>query len=86
MDERLDVLEWLSKVRYRDHHDFAKKDRFHGTGKWLLQRDAFDKWLKVESSILWVNGKRTYSFGPSSNLRLQYCCICVAGAGKTVLA
>jgi len=55
----------LSKVKYLDNHDFAKKDRFHGTGKWLLQKDAFDRWLKAESSILWVNGKRTYSFGPT---------------------
>ena len=60
-DEQRDVLEWLSKVKYQDHHNFAKKDRFHGTGKWLLQKYAFDKWLKVESSILWVNGKRMYS-------------------------
>ena len=86
MDERLAVLEWLSKVKYRDHHDFVKKDRFRGTGKWLLQRDAFDKWLKVESSILWVNGKRTYSFGLSRNLGLHHCLMFVAGAGKTVLA
>ena len=62
-DERRDVLEWLSKVKYRDNHNFAKNDRFLGTGKWLLQKDAFDKWLKSESSILWVNGKRTYSPG-----------------------
>ena len=60
MDERRALLEWLSRVKYRDHHDFTKKDRFHGTGKWLLQKGAFDEWLKVESSIVWVNGKHVF--------------------------
>ena len=72
-NERRDVLKWLSKVKYSDNHNFAKKDRFEGTGKWLLQKDAFDDWLKAESSILWVNGKRRCSFGPVLNdLRLHH--------------
>ena len=71
-NERRDVLEWLSKVKYSDNHNFAKKDRFQGTGKWLLQKDAFDRWLKAESSILWVNGKRRYSFGLVLNFHLHH--------------
>jgi hypothetical protein len=80
------VLEWLSKVKYLDNHNFAKKARFPGTGKWLLKTGPFDDWLKAESSILWVNGKGSNSLTPNFYQPLLMIPVFVAGAGKTVLA
>lgn len=56
--DREDLLNWLSTVRPRDHHDFAKKNRTPGTGSWLFQKKMFQHWIEgPTSSTLWLYGK-----------------------------
>ena len=56
--KRLEVLEWLSKIKSRDHHAEVARTRLEGTGAWLLQRKEIRSWLEAEeSSILWLHGK-----------------------------
>lgn len=57
--ERLDILEWISSIRYEENHDFACQGRTSGTGKWLLQHERYQEWrMSSASMILWLNGDR----------------------------
>lgn len=56
-DERLSILNWLSDVSFKKHHDFYKSLRSDGTGGWLLAKDSFRNWNDSDSSaLLWLHG------------------------------
>ncbi|AEO64672.1 uncharacterized protein THITE_74764 [Thermothielavioides terrestris NRRL 8126] len=55
--ERLAILEWISAVPYRKHHNTVKEDRTPGTCQWLLRHPRFYEWADASSSvILWLQG------------------------------
>ena len=55
--ERLDILQWLSLVPYKKHHEQTRKDILSGTGSWLLQEQPLVDWqVSSESSIMWLHG------------------------------
>ncbi|PVG00856.1 hypothetical protein CPB86DRAFT_812717 [Serendipita vermifera] len=54
-DERIQFLQWISKVRYTDHHETNFNDVLAGTGQWLLEDPLFAQWMK-SGSILWLHG------------------------------
>ncbi|KAI2636665.1 hypothetical protein GGS21DRAFT_39862 [Xylaria nigripes] len=55
--ELTDVLEWVSPITYRMHHDTVAKLRTKDTCNWLLERPKFDQWNSATSSItLWLQG------------------------------
>ena len=63
--ERKEIIEWLSTVPHRTHHNAAGKDFLPGTGVWLLKKDEFVDWRKSSaSSILWLRGIRKCEFSP----------------------
>lgn len=85
-DERRRILDWLSDVSFKKHHEFYKSLRSQGTCEWLLKKDSFRNWNESDSSsILWLHGigKNIVSmvlFRAETNI------IKLAGSGKTTLA
>ncbi|KAK1762907.1 hypothetical protein QBC33DRAFT_460474 [Phialemonium atrogriseum] len=56
-NEQKDILEWISLVPYRKHHDEVKMLRTRNTCEWLLGDDKFREWEKTSLSvILWLQG------------------------------
>ena len=55
--ERLDILQWLSPVPHKKHHEQTRKDILSSTGSWLLQEQQFLDWqVSSASSIMWLHG------------------------------
>ena len=55
--ERLDILQWLSPVPYKKHHEQTRKDILSSTGSWLLREQQFLDWrVSSASSIMWLHG------------------------------
>src|SRR5437868_1119418 len=44
VDEKPEVLEWLSPLEPRVRHQDVRTSRLDGVGEWLLQRDEFVNW------------------------------------------
>lgn len=56
-DERLAILNWISDVSHKRHHEFNKSVRSPKTGGWLLQKPNFESWDRSDvSSLLWLHG------------------------------
>lgn len=34
--KRLDILDWISSIQYKENHLFAGQDRTIGTGEWAI--------------------------------------------------
>ncbi|KAJ5000853.1 hypothetical protein K4K48_002085 [Colletotrichum sp. SAR 10_66] len=52
-----EILTWISKEPYEQHHTLNKSEVLEGTGYWLLKDEVFQSWKKSEtSSILWLHG------------------------------
>lgn len=58
--ERLELLQWMSDIKYMDHHDdLSNKRLLPGSGQWLLESQNFIEWQQSStSSILWLHGIR----------------------------
>ena len=60
--ERLSILQWLSNVQYKKHHQNISKGLLGGTGSWLLGKPEYVEWRNSSvSSVLWLHGIRRYS-------------------------
>ncbi|KAL7270484.1 hypothetical protein RUND412_006805, partial [Rhizina undulata] len=54
---QFEILDWISKVPFEDHHLFIRRSRQVGTGNWLLKKNDFENWRNSRSSsILWLHG------------------------------
>ncbi|KAI8650762.1 NACHT domain-containing protein [Fusarium keratoplasticum] len=54
---RTEILSWISKEPYRQHHMQTRSEVLEGTGKWLLHDPTFLQWKNESaSSILWLHG------------------------------
>lgn len=55
--EKLEILKWLSTVKYREHHRTSISAVMPGSGAWLQQKQDFIDWkTSSTSSILWIHG------------------------------
>lgn len=55
--EKLEILKWLSTVKYREHHRTSIGAVMPGSGTWLQQKPEFIYWkTSSTSSILWIHG------------------------------
>ncbi len=55
--EKLEILKWLSTVKYREHHRTSISALMPGSGTWLQQKPEFVDWkTSSTSSILWIHG------------------------------
>ncbi|KAJ6110902.1 Aldehyde dehydrogenase C-terminal [Penicillium sp. IBT 16267x] len=56
-EDRRELLEWVSKVRYDRHHEQIEEHRSPETGHWLFQHKKFRTWMDSSSpSVLWLQG------------------------------
>ncbi len=64
-DERRRILQWLSVVQYKKHHQSISKGLLEGTGLWLSERPQFVEWRNSSvSSVLWLHGiRRSFIMG-----------------------
>lgn len=84
--ERLEILDWISKVLYGKNHDTVKDQRTKNTCGWLLKHSRYLEWQEISSSvILWLHGTRRLSvfMYVEENFVAN---ILIAGTGKTHLA
>lgn len=51
-----DLIAWLSPVNYHTQQDDFLRRRQAGTGKWLLNSDKFQTWLKGSKQTLFCHG------------------------------
>lgn len=62
-DKKLQILDWVSKVKFGDHHKSASDSRTPGTCDWLLGDSRFVDWQASSSSVvLLLYGSREYHF------------------------
>jgi ankyrin repeat domain-containing protein 50 len=56
-NERLSILDWVSKILYGKHHDVVRELRTKDTCGWLLKHPQYRRWQDESSSvILWLHG------------------------------
>ncbi|KAM3075671.1 hypothetical protein ACMFMG_007803 [Clarireedia jacksonii] len=55
--ERREILQWVSKIQYKNHHKSIGNNILDGSGQWLRHKVAFIEWRRSSvSSILWLHG------------------------------
>jgi hypothetical protein len=55
--ERLEILDWISKVLYGSNHQTVKDERTTSTCEWLLSHCHYQEWQDTSASIiLWLCG------------------------------
>ncbi|GKZ77750.1 hypothetical protein AnigIFM56816_000533 [Aspergillus niger] len=64
--EAMEILDWISPVKYGSHHNDVRGNRTPGTGEWLLQNGTFRDWEESSSSaVLWLRGSHTLTRVPN---------------------
>ena len=58
---RVSLRQWQSPSDPSINHNFASDRQYKGTAEWFCGGSKFDEW-KVSGSLLWVHGKRTFSY------------------------
>ncbi|KAM6520141.1 hypothetical protein FALCPG4_013692 [Fusarium falciforme] len=57
LNELINVLKWISPIKYNLHHDLVRQARTKGTCDWLVQQSKFYEWRSETSSItFWLQG------------------------------
>lgn len=80
-DEQLWMLEWMSNVFFRSHHDEISRRRTKGTGDWLLRHERFEEWHHTSSTaIMLVYGDRKLSS------KSQHGCKCAMLPGLALIS
>ncbi|KAI5841657.1 hypothetical protein BZA05DRAFT_344843, partial [Tricharina praecox] len=49
---RSDILEWISKIPYTNHHKRISEVRLKGTGEWLFKKTEYHNWRSSSASKL----------------------------------
>ena len=66
--KKLEILRWISKMPYTQHHETVRKGRLENSGLWLFDQPDYMKWRKSRSSsLLWLHGIREYLCQPTIN-------------------
>lgn len=59
--DRLDILDWVSKVLYGSNHQRVTDSRATGTCEWLVTHKSYQEWQSESASIiLWLYGNRKF--------------------------
>jgi hypothetical protein len=53
-----DIMTWISTLNFSTKQNDFYGRRHEGTGKWLLEDDAFKNWLDGTERTLWCPGLR----------------------------
>lgn len=60
-EQNRQILEWLSRLDFKEKHCDLRNRRHHGTGEWFLNEQKFKSWkdrLPDHPSTLWCTGIR----------------------------
>jgi hypothetical protein len=58
-----DIRKWLSPPDPKKNYDLVLELRHGETGAWFMNSNAFLEWkVSGGSSLLWVHGKRQFTF------------------------
>ena len=52
LDEKRQILEWLSPLAPRERHQVVSEGRLNGVGDWLLRTNEFEKWHRGEDQAV----------------------------------
>ena len=52
LDDKFQILEWLSPLAPRERHQAVRERRVDGVGNWLLQTNEFKEWLISEDRVV----------------------------------
>jgi len=52
LDEKRQILEWLSPMASRERHQAVSDGRMDGVGTWLLRTNEFEKWHTSEDQAV----------------------------------
>ncbi|KAI0856607.1 hypothetical protein F4860DRAFT_398338 [Xylaria cubensis] len=56
-EDRLRILNAISKIPYGTHHKEERNGRVEGSGEWFLKKPEFKEWRRSSSpSVLWLHG------------------------------
>lgn len=56
-DDRLKILQWLSSVSYREHHQKEINEVLLNTGLWFVQSQKYRAWKDSDdTAIIWLHG------------------------------
>ncbi|TRX91334.1 hypothetical protein FHL15_007756 [Xylaria flabelliformis] len=56
-EDRLRILNAISKIPYNTHHKEERNGRVEGSGEWFLKKPEFKEWRRSSSpSVLWLHG------------------------------
>ncbi|KAF2452874.1 hypothetical protein BDY21DRAFT_150017 [Lineolata rhizophorae] len=59
--ERLEILDWISKVQHGENHDTVRESRTPSTCEWILQNRHYGEWQDASTSIiLWLHENRKF--------------------------
>ncbi|RPB12644.1 hypothetical protein P167DRAFT_574015 [Morchella conica CCBAS932] len=59
--KKLNILRWLSDIKFIDHHTFSRERRQEKTGQWLEENETYKEWKNSKSSsLLWLRGDAGY--------------------------
>jgi hypothetical protein len=84
IEEREDLLGWLSKIHYNVHHRHNLQGILVHSGDWLINEPSFIQWRdSSQTSVLWLHGIREYVLCSDEVPGLTFF---AAGSGKTKLA
>ena len=61
LDEKQELLQWLSPLEPQTRHEDVRTDRFDDVGSWLLQKKEFQEWRSSEGgtdrAVLFCSGE-----------------------------
>ncbi|KAL8786768.1 MAG: hypothetical protein Q9213_002589 [Squamulea squamosa] len=56
VQQREDILNWISNAKPSQKHHAMRLPRVEGTGGWLLEEPRFKNWCNGEDDVLWCHG------------------------------
>ena len=60
ISNELEILNWLSKINFRNMYLDNLSQRAPGTGSHFIQYHHFQKWVNGEGGVFWGTGMRGY--------------------------
>ena len=70
---------WISPSDPSLNHKVMRDASYMGTGRWFLRSTIFGQWKSTlassESPLLWVHGRRMFSFSAITDGLLTYSCL-----------
>lgn len=64
-EANLDILDWMSPVRYKFDHNTVSGRRVSGTAEWPVEHASFKDWETSTSGLFWLEGSGKWMTGYS---------------------